>query len=65
MAVITDTFVKRIALVPTTDLDARIRQECEIQSAKSPGRRLAAALQAHDQVILIFQQAADDPDGNL
>jgi len=64
MAVSTDTFVKRIPLVPESDLDRRIRAECEIQSSGDPGRRLAAAFQAHNQVILIFQQAADDPSGN-
>ncbi len=60
MSVVTKTFVRRIPLEPQTDLDARIRDLCERQSSGSPGRRLSAAFAAHDQVVLIFQNAPDD-----
>jgi hypothetical protein len=59
MAVITDTFVKRIPLAPMVDLDERIKAECEIQSGRDQPRRLAAAFEAQNQLVLIFQQCLD------
>jgi hypothetical protein len=59
MAVDTDTFVKRIPLVPEIDLDERIIAECKAQSGRDEHRRLAAAFEAHNQLILIFQRTPD------
>lgn len=58
MSINTDTTVKRIPLVPALDLHERIRKECEIQSSLDAARRLVAAFEAHNQVILIFQAAS-------
>lgn len=59
MAIETDTYVIRIPLASTQNLEDAIRQECEIQSSRDEHRRLAAAFSEHDQVILIFQRTPD------
>jgi len=59
MAVTTDTFVKRIPLIPAVDLEERIKAECEVQSGRDEHRRLVAAFEAQNQVVLIFQRTPD------
>jgi hypothetical protein len=51
----TDTLCLRISLSPATDLDERIRTECEIRSAA--GYRLAASFALAIELVLIFQKA--------
>lgn len=54
----TETKIVRVPLVvPGSDLHDRIIQECELQSSRNEGRRLAAAFESHDQLVLIFQIA--------
>ncbi len=60
MSVQIETYVTRIPLAGTPDLETAIKQECVIQASKDKGRRLAAAFEAHNHVILIFQTAADN-----
>ena len=57
MSINTDTYIKRVPLTP--DIENAIKQECEIQSARDNARRLVAAFEAQNSVILIFQIAAD------
>lgn len=51
----TDTLCLRISLSPATDLNERIRTECEIRSAA--GFRLASSFALMTELILIFQKA--------
>lgn len=60
MAIETDTFLTRISLASENNLEKSIKDECEIQSARDQGRRLVAAFTTHNQLILIFQRAADN-----
>jgi hypothetical protein len=57
-----DTFVTRIDLkdMKGAELAAKIKDVCKTQAARDDGRRLAAAFEAHDQVVLIFQRAVDN-----
>lgn len=55
MPINADTYTKRIPLASTPNLEAAIKQECDIQAARDNPRRLAAAFEAQGNVILIFQ----------
>lgn len=60
MPVNIETYVTRIPLASTSDLETAVKQECVIQASMDKGRRLTAAFEAHNSVILIFQTAADN-----
>jgi hypothetical protein len=59
MPITTDTFVERISLAETDDLEKAIIETCELHSARNKARRLTAAFESHGHVILIFQVSAD------
>ncbi len=59
MPIKTDTFVERISIAGTDDLEKAIKETCELHSARNEARRLAAAFEAQGHVILIFQVSAD------
>ncbi len=56
MAIQVDTFVERIDLAQEPDLAKAIKNICDNQAARDKPRRLAAAFESQQQVILIFQQ---------
>ncbi len=55
-----DTFVTSIDLTKTPDLGKAIKDECDIVATGKDQMRLAAAFEAHNRLILIFQTAADN-----
>jgi hypothetical protein len=58
MALDLDTFVRRIDLTTTPNLPQTIKDICDDQGARDNPRRLAAAMESQNQVILIFQRAS-------
>lgn len=52
-----DTFVTSIDLTKTPDLGKAIKDECDIVATGKDQMRLAAAFEAHNRLILIFQSA--------
>lgn len=61
MAVSVDTHVERIDLeIPSLDLEKEIKRICNRQATGTNGRRLAGTFVAQNQLILIFQVAADN-----
>jgi hypothetical protein len=55
MAIEVDTFVERIDITQEADLGKAIKDICDNQAARDKPRRLAAAFEAQNQVILIFR----------
>lgn len=60
MAVTVKTFVTRIALSPPSNLEKRIKDECESQASGNQGRRLVATFTVGSELVLIFQLAPDN-----
>lgn len=60
MAVDVDTHVERIDLAAEPDPKAAIEQCCNQQATGNSGRRLAATFVLQNELILIFQVAADN-----
>ena len=58
-AINTDTQLERVNLT-TPDAPAKIKDACDTQGQE--GRRLAAAFETQNQVVLIFQAASSDND---
>ena len=58
MALELDTFLQRIDLTTTPDLAQTIKDICDNQAARDNPRRLAAAFESQNKVILIFQRAS-------
>ncbi|MGE0680433.1 MAG: hypothetical protein AB7P69_05935 [Candidatus Binatia bacterium] len=59
MAIRVDTHIERIDLATEPDVVAAIKEICDLQALRDESRRLAAACEAQNQLILIFQVAAD------
>jgi hypothetical protein len=59
MAIRVDTHIERIDLATESDVAAAIKEICDLQALRDESRRLAAAFAAQNQLILIFQIAAD------
>ncbi len=57
MAITTNTQVVRIPLASTPDLGTVIKQKCDNLAAMDDAKRLAAAFEAHNELVLIFQSA--------
>lgn len=55
MALNLDTFVQRINITTTDNLENKIKSVCDLQASRDQPRRLAAAFESQNQVILIFQ----------
>jgi hypothetical protein len=60
MAVTVDTHVERINLAAETNVKKAIEELCDQQAARKQGRRLAATFILENQLVLIFQVAADN-----
>lgn len=60
MPINADTLVRRIDLSKIDDVRKEIKIQCDAQAARSKARRLAAAFEAHNQLILVFQRTTDD-----
>jgi hypothetical protein len=60
MAVTVDTHVERINLAAETNVKKAIAELCDQQAARKQGRRLAATFILENQLVLIFQVAADN-----
>ncbi len=59
MAITTNTKVVRISLeTPDLDLGKTIEEKCDIHAAMDDAKRLAAAFEAHNELILIFQSSS-------
>ena len=56
MALDLDTFVQRINITTTDNLESKIESVCDLQASRDQPRRLVAAFESQHQVILIFQR---------
>lgn len=58
MAITTNTEVVRISLsTPNLDLGKTIKEKCDILAAMDDAKRLAAAIESHNELVLIFQSS--------